>query len=368
MVRTDLTLALARNLPIHQLDVKNTFLHGTFKKTIWGLRIRIILLIYVISIKPCTTLNKHREHGFKDLHVTSSVWVLSIAASSSDFLNRIIAALSKEFLMTDMEPLHYFLGMVDYNPCKTPVDTNSKLGKEAGKPIVDPTLYRSLAGALQTSIPHLHSTRYLCCLFMHDPRERHFLALKCILGYIQGTSDLGLRLLKGSVSSLSTYFDADWADCPDPRRSTSGYCVFLGENLFTWFAKRESTVSHSSVVQWPIYLLDLKPADGTQFTNTRGHTMPSTGPPTWFSTNEQSMSNNVSFGQVRVLHVPSTLCQKGCLTLFSRNSKTVCAFANLPHQLRGDDTKYVYRIFLCLSVSLIILCNAYSIYTDYQYK
>ncbi|GKC31952.1 ribonuclease H-like domain-containing protein [Tanacetum coccineum] len=38
----------------------------------------------------------------------------------------------------------------------------------------------------------------------------------------------------------------DWAGCPTTRRSTSGYCVFLGNNLLSWSAKRQPTLSHSS--------------------------------------------------------------------------------------------------------------------------
>ncbi|GKC27182.1 ribonuclease H-like domain-containing protein, partial [Tanacetum coccineum] len=134
------------------------------------------------------------------------------------------------------------------NPCKTPVDTESKLGPD-GEPVSDPILYRSLAGALQ----YLTFTRldlsYVVqqvCIYMHDLRDSYFTALKRILRYVCGTIDHGLQLHVSSTAQLTAYTDADWAGCHVTRRSTSGYCVFLGDNLLSWSAKRHVTLSRSS--------------------------------------------------------------------------------------------------------------------------
>ncbi|CAA7028522.1 unnamed protein product [Microthlaspi erraticum] len=81
---------------------------------------------------------------------------------------------------------------------------------------------------------------------MHDPREPHFNALKRILRYVKGTISHGLHIYRSSPLTLTAYSDDDWAGCPNSRRSTSGYCVFLGDNLLSWSSKRQATVSRSS--------------------------------------------------------------------------------------------------------------------------
>ncbi|GJU86445.1 ribonuclease H-like domain-containing protein [Tanacetum coccineum] len=108
--------------------------------------------------------------------------------------------------------------MDNCNLSRTPIDNEYKLGSD-GDPV------------------YLH---------MHDPREPYFLALKRILRYIRGTLDYGLQLFSSSTTDLVAYSDADWAGCPTTRRSTSCYCVFLGNNLLSWSSKRQPTLSRSS--------------------------------------------------------------------------------------------------------------------------
>ncbi|GKE14519.1 ribonuclease H-like domain-containing protein [Tanacetum coccineum] len=257
--------------------------------------------------------------------------------------------------MTDLGALNYFLGisvtrdargmflsqkkyamellerahMSNCNSTRTPVDTESKLGSD-GDPVSDSTLYRSLAGGLQYltfTRPDISYAVQQICLHMHDPREPHLAALKRVLRYVRGTLDHGLQLHVSSTSQLNAYTDADWAGCPVTRRSTSGYCVFLGDNLLSWSAKRQVTLSRSSAeaeyrgvanvvaeTAWIRNLLrelhtPLFTATLVNFDNVSAVYM-STNPVQHQHTKHIEIDihfvrDMVARGQVRVLHVPS---------------------------------------------------------------
>ncbi|GKA76356.1 ribonuclease H-like domain-containing protein [Tanacetum coccineum] len=238
-IRTVLSLAVSRQWPIHQLDVKNAFLNGDLSETVY------------MHQPLCFVDNRYPHHVCllqrSFIRMKQAPGLGSAVRSFLIHLTQQIIGLflsQKKYALQHLQRAH----MVTCNPSRTPVDTEFKLGPE-GAPVQDPTLYRSLAGGLQYHTftrPDLSYAVQQICLYMHDPREPHLAALNRILRYVQGTLDLDLHLYPPSTISLVGYTDADWAGCPSTRRSTSGYCVFLGDNLLYRSAKRQHTLSRSS--------------------------------------------------------------------------------------------------------------------------
>lgn len=87
----------------------------------------------------------------------------------------------------------------------------------------------------------------VCARFQYDLRNPHLQAAKQILKYIHGTHDYDIYYSFDTNSSLVGYYDADWACCFDVKKSTSEGCFFLGNNLISWFNKKQNFVSLSTV-------------------------------------------------------------------------------------------------------------------------
>ena len=82
---------------------------------------------------------------------------------------------------------------------------------------------------------------------MYGPTTDSSLAVNHILHCVKETLHFGLTFHPSTIpSALVAYSDADWAGCPDTRRSTSDYSIYLGNNLVSWSAKKQPTVSRSS--------------------------------------------------------------------------------------------------------------------------
>ena len=105
-----------------------------------------------------------------------------------------------------------------------------------GSPALNAAFYWSIVGALRyltLTRPELWYAVQQVCLHMHAPRDVHWAAVKQILCYIRGTMDLGVTLHASTDTILTAYSGADWVGCPDTRRSTLGYCVFLAPSLIS---------------------------------------------------------------------------------------------------------------------------------------
>ena len=82
--------------------------------------------------------------------------------------------------------------------------------------------------------------------FMHDPKQPHLDAVFQILKYLKSAPGKGLCFRKNGHTSVEAYTDADWAGSIIDRKSTTGYCSFVGGNLVTWRSKKQSVVARSS--------------------------------------------------------------------------------------------------------------------------
>lgn len=119
--------------------------------------------------------------------------------------------------------------MQDPKPCSTPPAPGSKLSAYDGAPLSDATEYRSIVGALQDltlTRPDICYAVNQVCQFMHALTTAP--GCKTHLTVSEGGS-LGLTITPGPLTTFFAFSDADWAGCPDSRRSTTGFCVFLGK-------------------------------------------------------------------------------------------------------------------------------------------
>jgi histone deacetylase 1/2 len=200
-----------------------------------------------------------------------------IASSSDELVNALLKDLEKDFAIKDLGALHYFLGIevkrsndellltqeryakdvlqrVGMEACKpisTPLSSTERLSLHEGDKLgpADSTRYRSIVGALQyltLTRPDIAFAVNKVCQFLHSPTTVHWAAVKRILRYMKDTLQLGLRFRKSRSNLVSAFTDADWAGCPDDRRSTGGFAVFFGSNLVSWCARKQATVSRSS--------------------------------------------------------------------------------------------------------------------------
>jgi transposase InsO family protein len=306
-VRLMLSIAAQQRWSLRQLDVSNAFLHGSLKecvymrqppgfvdpaspshvcflhKSIYGLRqaprawfekfSSHLLTIGFIASQADPSLFLYK-HGSTVLYLLLYVDDIILTGNAPIAITDLITNLGSVFELKDLGPLKYFLGLqIDYQPsgffvhqskyamdvlsrqnmstckpCSSPFVSSSKLSSDSADFLPDPTPYRSLVGALQYltfTRPDLSFAVNSLCQHMQSPTSAHLVAAKRVLRYVRGTISHGLLFQPGPMH-LTVFTDADWAGNPVDRRSTTGFLVFLGNNLITWASKKQPTVSRSS--------------------------------------------------------------------------------------------------------------------------
>uniref|UniRef100_A0ACD6AJY1 Uncharacterized protein n=1 Tax=Avena sativa TaxID=4498 RepID=A0ACD6AJY1_AVESA len=199
-----------------------------------------------------------------------------ITGDDPEYIAFVMARLHDQFLMTDLGPLRYFLGIEvsstsdgffisqekyiqdllaraalgDERTVETHMELNVKLHPPDGDPLPDPVCYRHLVGSLVYLVvarPDISYHVHILSQFVSAPTIVHYSHLLRVLCYLRGTITRRLFFPRSSLLQLLCYSDATWACDPSDRRSLSDYCVFLGGSLIAWKTKKQTTVSRSSV-------------------------------------------------------------------------------------------------------------------------
>lgn len=199
-----------------------------------------------------------------------------IASNDDTAVDKLKSDLRSFFKLRDLGPMKYFLGLeiarskqgiticqrkyilelleetgkMACRPSSIPMDPGVKLFYDPKVPLIDdPTVYRRLVGRLMyltITRPDITYSVNKLCQFASTPQAVHLQAAYKVLHYLKGTIGLGLFYSATSDLVLKSYTDADWNSCLDTRRSTSGFCMFLGSSLISWKSKKQDVVSHSS--------------------------------------------------------------------------------------------------------------------------
>jgi hypothetical protein len=229
---------------------------------------------------PCIYYKKSRNGHNIIIGLFVDDILISCTTDDNDEWNEDKKKLSSQYELNDMGEAHYLLGMkiekhenkIQLHQSKyvknklqqfrmeecseqtTPETTTTLRANDGSKQEKEEPLYRAIVGSLiyiQTSTrPDITHAVNMVTRYMRQPTVTHMTAAKRILRYLKGTTNCGLVYEMNSSNNSSVtitgYCDADWGGDQDDRRSTTGYCIFINNNLVSWNTHKQATVALSS--------------------------------------------------------------------------------------------------------------------------
>ncbi|XP_050244013.1 uncharacterized mitochondrial protein AtMg00810-like [Quercus robur] len=141
-------------------------------------------------------------------------------------------------------------GLESASSVRTPMSPNVKLIVDLLGRSVDPPIYKSMIGSLlylTASKPDISYSVGVCARYQANPKESHMTALKRIIKYVKTTAEFVVWYSKDTSDVLAGYSNAYWARNSDDRKSTSGGCFYVGNNLVSWMSKKQNSISLSTV-------------------------------------------------------------------------------------------------------------------------
>jgi hypothetical protein len=303
-----LAFSVAKGFKLYQMDVKCAFLNVfleeevyvmqplgfesvEFPHRVYGLR----KALYGLKQAPRAWFGRLRgflfSKGFEMGKLDKSLFLLRqgddilivqvyvddiiFGGSSHSLVARFAEDMSKEFEMSMMGELQFFLGlqikqakegtfvhqakymkdilkkfkMDDSKPLSTLMTTTTTLYADGdGEPMVQKE-YRSMISSLLYLAATRSNIQFFVCLcdcFEASSRTSHWQAVKWIFRYLRYTLELGLWYSTSSSLSLLGFSDADFVGCRVNQKSTSGTCQFLRSLLGSWSSRKQSSVALST--------------------------------------------------------------------------------------------------------------------------
>ena len=232
---------------------------------------------------------KH-DTGVKVIYLAIYVDDMAAAATDQATLNMFYEDITKFYKVRDEGPLSEFLGVVinrhedgsigltqsskcvkiaeaagiideDVSKCVLPMrvstgplsvpTTPRDQMDQAEVDLVNSIDYRSVIGqALHLYVytrPDIGYSIGQLARHCNDVRGVHVKAAKELARYLLRTKDLEIRYTRGTNRNVNVYCDADYADCPDTRRSITGYVVMLNGGAVSWSSKKQTSIALSTL-------------------------------------------------------------------------------------------------------------------------